>query len=129
MKESIRRLPDGELEVMQALWQADHPLLRSELDQVPGQKNGWAPQVLVTMLTRLEKKGFVRRNKEGRSYRYEALISRDEYLASESESLVERLYGGQPAGFIAALQRSKGLSAADIQELEAILKKAKEELK
>ena len=49
-KEGNRRLPDTELEVMQALWQADHPLLRSELDQVPGQKNGWAPQVLVTML-------------------------------------------------------------------------------
>ena len=82
MGESIRRLPDSELEVMQALWQADHPLLRSELDEGPGKKNGWAPQVLVTMLTRLEKKGFVCRNKEGRGYRYEALISRDEYLAS-----------------------------------------------
>ena len=32
MKEKLRRLPDSELAVMQALWRADAPLTRPELD-------------------------------------------------------------------------------------------------
>ncbi len=128
MQKQWKRLPDGELAVMQALWDAGRPLLRAELDAAVGKANGWAPQVLVTMLARLEKKAFVTREKAGRGYLYAAAVGREEYLASESESLLEKLYGGRPAGFIAALQQAKGLSARDIAELEQILQKAKEEL-
>ena len=65
MQKQWKRLPDGELAVMQALWDAGRPLLRAELDAAVGKANGWGPQVLVTMLARLEKKAFVTREKAG----------------------------------------------------------------
>ena len=33
MKEKLRRLPDSELAVMQALWSAKEPITRPQLDQ------------------------------------------------------------------------------------------------
>ena len=38
MTPDIRRLPDGELEVMQALWDCDHPASRADIEAVPALK-------------------------------------------------------------------------------------------
>ena len=60
MKQEPKRLPDAELEVMKALWQAKDPLTRAELEQALA-GNGWAGTTLLTLLSRLEGKGYVAR--------------------------------------------------------------------
>ena len=68
MKEKLRRLPDSELAVMQALWRADAPLTRPELDAALTHRE-WAATTVVALLARLEGKGFIAREKQGRGYR------------------------------------------------------------
>ena len=46
MKEKLRRLPDSELAVMQALWRADAPLTRPELDAALTHRE-WAATTVV----------------------------------------------------------------------------------
>ena len=53
MKEKLRRLPDSELAVMQALWRADAPLTRPELDAALTHRE-WAATTVVALLARLE---------------------------------------------------------------------------
>ena len=65
MKEKLRRLPDSELAVMQALWRADAPLTRPELDAALTHRE-WAATTVVALLARLEGKGFIAREKQGR---------------------------------------------------------------
>ena len=62
MKEKLRRLPDSELAVMQALWSADAPLTRPELDAALTHRE-WAATTVVALLARLEGKGFIAREK------------------------------------------------------------------
>lgn len=122
----LRRLPDAELEIMQVLWDAAQPMQRAEIDAaLDGAR---APQAVVTLLTRLEEKGFVQREKKSRNYRYAPVIAREAYLQSESKTLREKLFGGNPADFIAALSAARALSREDIDEMEQLLQKAKEEL-
>ena len=53
MKEKLRRLPDSELAVMQALWRAEAPLTRPELDAALTHRE-WAATTVVALLARLE---------------------------------------------------------------------------
>ena len=103
MKEKLRRLPDSELAVMQAVG------LRGRKAEGAG----------------LEGKGFIAREKQGRGYLYRALVTQDAYLAAESRTLLGTLYGGRPRNFIAALHDADALTPNDIAELEDYLEKAK----
>jgi predicted transcriptional regulator len=59
MENKIRRLGDGELEIMMAIWEAGEPVTAScILEQLRG-KRKWALSTLMTILARLCDKGFV----------------------------------------------------------------------
>ena len=124
MKQQPRRLPDAELEVMKALWQAGAPLTRAELEAALA-VNGWAGTTLLTLLSRLEGKGYVTREREGRGYRYTAALTRQDYLPVESRSALSRLFEGSAKNLIAAMAESDALSDRDIDELEAYLARLK----
>lgn len=121
MPHTFRRLPDSELAVMQALWDAGRPLTRPEIDAALAASRDWSVSTVVALLGRLADKGFLAHEKHGRGYLYRALVTREEYLAAESQSLLRRLYRGRPANFIAALYDGGALSQEDIDELRACL--------
>ena len=81
MKHSIKRLPDGELEVMQALWDCPIPASRAEIEAVLLPIHEIAPTTLLTVLSRLAEKDFLSVQKDGRRKLYTPLISKSDYLA------------------------------------------------
>ena len=124
----IKRLPDAELEIMNALWDADAPLTAAELEAaLPGTPR--ARTTLLTLLARLEEKGCVAREKQGRGYRYTAALTRSDYLPAESKSVWHRLFGGSPRSFVAALAETDALTDKDIDELAEYLEELKKERK
>ena len=123
MEKLMQRLPDAELEVMQALWaQKVYPVSSAEIMEGLGGKR-WRLATLLKLLSRLEERGFVRREKEGRSNLYSPLAGREDYLAAESRSFLERLHGGSLPSLVAALVESHAISEADVEELADILRK------
>lgn len=117
----IKRLPDAELEVMQALWdQKEYPVSSARLMERLGGKH-WRPPTLLKLLSRLEERGFVLREKEGRGNLYRPLVEKNRYLASETRSFLTRMHAGSLPSLMAALVES-GISEADRAELEAMLK-------
>ena len=119
---TLERLPDAELEVMQALWaQKTYPAASGELMEALAGKR-WRMPTLLKLLSRLEERGFVRRDKDGRSNRYTPLVRREDYLAAESREFLQKLHGGSLPSLMAALVESRAVSAEDLAELEEILK-------
>ena len=122
MDKTIRRLPDAELEVMQAVWACEAPVARADIDAKLKDTHPMALTTLLTVLTRLADKGFVRIEKQGRSARYIPLVSREEYLAQQSRRILEKLCGGSLPAFAAALCDS-GLSRQELAELRRLLER------
>ena len=118
----MKKLPDVELEVMQAIWMYSQPVFSKEIEQVIQNKHPMALTTLLTLLSRLKKKGFVKIEKKGRVSLYSALISKEEYLATQSQLFIKKLCDGNLTVFASALCDS-GLSKEDIQELRTLLKK------
>ena len=89
MSSPIRRLPDSELAVMQAVWECEPPAIRTDIERVLFQTQKIASTTLLTVLSRLRDKGFLAIEKDGRAHRYRPLISRQEYLAAQSRSFFQ----------------------------------------
>ena len=56
MRESIRRLPDAELEVMNAVWNCEAPVARTDIEAALCKEHPLAPTTILTLLTRLTEK-------------------------------------------------------------------------
>lgn len=125
MNQEIKRLPDSELELMKVFWQQGTPLTRPQLQQLLPQKS-WTIPTFQALLGRLEGKGFLCHEKQGNTFLYRALVSRQQYLPVESRSALGRLFEGSPTRLVAALQQSDALSDADIDELYAYLQQLRE---
>lgn len=122
MKTEIRRLPDAELEVMQAIWACEPPVSRTDIDEILRDTHPMAQTTLLTVLTRLSEKGFVEIRKEGRSARYIPVVARQEYLAQQSRRFVEKVCKGSLPAFAAALCDS-GLTRDELAWLRELLER------
>ena len=122
MKKHIRRLPDAEQEVMQAIWACTAPVARTDIEEILLPEHPMAMTTLLTMLTRLAEKGFISIEKQGRRSLYTPLISQEDYLASQSKTFFEKLCGRNISTFAAALCDS-GLTREEIAELRSLLER------
>lgn len=116
------RLPDGELEVMQALWDCGGAASRADIEAKLHTSKPIAATTLLTFLSRLGDKGYVRAEKSSRSALYMPLVSREEYLAGQSRRFLDKLCGGKLSVLAAALCDS-GLSRDEIEELRGLLER------
>ena len=120
MDPTIRKLPDTELEVMQAIWSCQPPVARSDIEAILNLTHPMATTTLLTLLTRLADRGFLKIEKVGRSARYLPLVSRQDYLAAQSRRFLDKLCGGSLPTFAAALCDS-GLTREELSELRRLL--------
>ena len=122
MSNRIRRLPDAEQEVMQAIWACQSPVARTDIENILFKEHPMAMTTLLTLLTRLSDKGFITITKNGRRSYYTPLISQEDYLASQSKTFFEKLCGRNISTFAAALCDS-GLTKEEIAELRSLLER------
>lgn len=122
METEIRRLPDAELAVMQAIWACAPPVSRTDINEILKNTHPMALTTLLTVLSRLSEKGFVQIQKEGRSARYLPLVARQDYLAQQSRRFVQTVCGGSLPVFAAALCDS-GLTKEELAQLRELLER------
>jgi predicted transcriptional regulator len=121
---NVERISDAEATVMTVLWQ-DSPLTAQDvIDRVPAER-GWSVNTVKTLLARLVAKKAITHEADGRRYLYRPLLARDDYVTGESRLMIDRLFGGRLTPLVAHFAQHEALSAAEIAEIEAILKDLK----
>lgn len=116
------KISDAEWEVMKALWE-DSPQTASGIAEAISEPNGWHPKTVKTLLGRLVKKGAIRFREEGNRYLYTPAFGRDRFVAEESKSFLNRVFGGDATPMLLSFVEQMRLSAEEVEELRAILKK------
>ena len=79
---------------------------------------------VITMLSRLEQKQAVRYEEGARARRYYPCLNREDASRQETESFLDKVYGGRLGLMMSAMVESHALTEADIEELSEILRKA-----
>lgn len=121
MKE-IMRLPDTELEIMKAIWEAGKTLSTSEVKAILEQKRAWNVSALQTLLNRLIERGFLESYKDGKNRYYTARVAEADYLAVENRSFLEKVNDRSVTKLVASLYESHSISDADLDELAAFIR-------
>lgn len=117
----MKKLPDAEFEIMKAIWHNEQPVTSPALTVILSRDlpdRDWKQQTVMTMLVRLEKKGFLRSEKNGKEREYYAVISESQYMSIEAESLKNRFGASKMSGFVKALYSDGKISDEDINDLK-----------
>lgn len=116
------KISDAEMEIMEILWKQGGKLTSAQIKAFLPSQNSWKATTLLTLCRRLEEKGIVGVEKEGRMKYFYPLITQEEYQASMADQLLHVMYGGSVKSFMASLYQTEKLSREDIEELKQWLK-------
>ena len=118
-------LTNSEWYVLDCLWERS-PQTVMELVAALGDRLGWAKSTTITTLRRMEDKGLLLCQIQGRAKHYSPAVSRDRAVRRETRSFLDKVYRGSVGLMVSALAEDKALSRAEIDELYEILRKAEE---
>ncbi|MEN1927179.1 BlaI/MecI/CopY family transcriptional regulator [Luteimonas sp. MJ293] len=114
------QVSEAESIVMEVLW-GRSPLGSDEVVAALAARSDWAEPTIKTLLNRLLKKGAIRAERDGRRYLYSPVLTRDAWVASQSEGVLDRLFGGRVAPLVAHFSERGKLSQDDIDELKRLI--------
>ncbi len=119
-------LTTSEWYVLDSLWDRA-PQTVMELVSALGERVGWAKSTTITTLRRMEAKGLVRSQVQGRGKLYFPQADRRDCVRAETRSFLDRVYRGSVGLMVSAMASERALSQAEIDELYTILRRAEEE--
>lgn len=111
---------DSEIKVMEIIW-SNEPVSAKQVSLIVAETIGWNKNTTYTVIKKLEAKGFVRREEPG--FICTSVFSRDEIRRTETQSLVDKLFGGSKKALFSALLDDERLSENDIRELREMIEK------
>lgn len=113
------QVSDSELELLKIIWASGGTALYAQvMEKLTQSGHTWQKNIVITLLSRLVEKGFLKTGKIGRRNEYTAVVSEADYQAAQTQALVNKLYEGSARDLVAALIRREALSAQDFQELK-----------
>jgi BlaI family penicillinase repressor len=113
-KSSQAGLTKLELRMMQVIWRCGASTVsavQAELDPP------LAYTTVQTMLNILERKGKLRRERQGRAYIYSAKVTEAKALRHVVRDLVDRMFGGSSEELVMSLLKNRQLDAKKLAEL------------
>lgn len=129
MKNHMKKLSEAEFTLMDVVWDMEEPVTTVQLNERLAVKGlSWKPQTVLTILGRIEEKGFLTSYKKGKERFYNICIPRETYCEFETKSFVKRFYPRSVAGFLGNVFKEQSITEADLEQMEALLRQKKEEI-
>ncbi len=117
-------LSDGEWKIMNYLWESQGGTV-TEITAALLDETAWDRHSIITMLSRMEKKGAVAHRQGSRAKVFYPVVSRSEVSMEETRGFLQKVYRGSLGMMVNAMVEDQALSQEEIQELYDILEQAK----
>jgi predicted transcriptional regulator len=115
-------LTDGELRIMRALWDLGRATGTEVIDRMQATDDRVpAYNSVLTVLRILERKGYVRHQKQGRAFTFEPTIDRGVARKSALTNLLAKFFDGSPSLLVLDLFGHGAIDAEELSRLRAII--------
>ncbi len=114
-------LTENEFEVMQVLW-AQAPLKVSDILACLHRTPKPAYTSLLTLVQTMEKKGYIKHQKNGKAFAYLPILQQKKFLISEVKRIAKRLFDGSPGKLVLNLVENEQLNEVEMAKLKELLK-------
>jgi predicted transcriptional regulator len=112
----------AETEVLRLVWQLGSATVQDICDQL-SEDRSVSYATVQTLLRRLEKKGYVQHEVQGKAHVFSAAVKRDDVIQRTVRDFVDRLFGGDPLPLMLHLADHSELRSEDIERLKKLIKK------
>ncbi len=119
------KLPESELEVMQAIWLLNESGEKAVsagliMDRYP-ELNRLKLTTVLTLITRLHSKGYLKIEKIGRSNCYTPIVPLKDYRKFALADFAEKLYGTDKVGFVKAILSDGSFTKKELEALKEFI--------
>ena len=115
---------DRELDVMGVLWDLGSATVSEVRDRL---QDDLAYTTVLTVLQKMEQKGHVRHEQQGRAYRYSSLVGRDVAGRRALRRIASRVFGGSADLLLAELVSDREISDEMLHRMREVLNDRLEE--
>lgn len=116
----MQQISESELVLMKIIWKNGGTALYSHImEELEKDKNEWKKNTVLTLLSRLVEKKFLRIDKIGRRNEYRAIVAEQEYQTSQTRNFLNKVYEGNVSGLVSTLLQQDILSEEELKEIEA----------
>jgi BlaI family transcriptional regulator, penicillinase repressor len=119
-------LSKGEMEVARVLWELGRATVRRVHEAFPPER-AIDFATVQTYLRRLETKGYVKGELEGRVRVYAPRVRSTTVIRETVDDLVDRLFGGETLPLVRHLIEERGMHEQDLAELRRLIDRLDEE--
>lgn len=118
-----------ELEILKVLWQEAPLPVRDVRERLESEaERTLTHSSVITMLNIMVRKGFLRRQKEGKAFLFSPKVAKENVSGGFVGDLVSRVFGGSPAAMVLNLLETTDLDGEELAELRRLInRKAKEQ--
>ncbi len=120
------QISDSEKYIMDVLWNESPQTAKSIIDNLDKSLD-WQDKTVKTLINRLLKKQAIGYEKEGRVYWYFPLLEESDYISSESENFLTKVFKGKVSNLVAAFAKRDDLSAKDVADLKSLIEELENE--
>lgn len=113
-------ISDAEWIIMKIIW-SEGALTANELIKKIEADNDWAPKTIKSLLSRLVNKDVLSYTKEGRSYRYHAIVTAEETINEENQTFLNKVYNGDFSHLLSSFVDQNDFSDEDLEAFKRIL--------
>jgi predicted transcriptional regulator len=114
-------ISQSEREVLKALWERGPGTVREIGEALRRSGRRWAYTTVMTLLARLEAKGYVTSDKSGFAHVFQAAVSREGVVQQRLEALAEEFCDGEPGPLVLALVQGHRFSAKELAEFRQLI--------
>jgi BlaI family transcriptional regulator, penicillinase repressor len=119
-------LGSRELDIMAVLWEIGSGTVTEVRERLPADL---AYTTVLTILRKLEAKGFLKHKVEGKAYRYLPRLAQRTARSSALGRVIDKLFAGSPDLLLAHLVDEHGISADELKRMRKRLAAYKKEAK
>ena len=124
----MQQISESELVLMKIIWKNGGLALYSYImEELEKDGNEWKKNTVLTLLSRLVEKNFLKTGKIGRRNEYRAVVAEQEFQANQTRNFLDKVYEGNVGGLVSTLLQQDILSEAELKEIEAFWERRRQE--
>ena len=119
-KERPPAVSPAETEVLRIVWQLGKATVQNVCEKLPA-KRKITYATVQTLLRRLEKKGYLKHDTQGKAHVFFAAVKSEDVIKRSVSDFLDRLFGGDPVPLMQYLAEHGKMGAEDIGELKQLV--------
>jgi predicted transcriptional regulator len=126
-KESAEiRLGKLELKIMNVVWDMGNATVH-DVKETLGKGRKPAYSTILTMMRKIEEKGYLAHDVDKRTFVYRATISREDVRQSILGDILDRVFEGSPAQLMSCLVDQNKISEKELEQIKKLIREAEED--